>query len=401
MTHRHPGSDSSPPEAPTVTLAIQDLARGGAGVARDESGRVVFVPFTAPGDEVRARIIETKKNYAQAELVEIIKPSPHRQTPPCPVFGRCGGCQWQHLPYELQWKTKFQGALHALARVGIEKPSREGWVEELPAERIWEYRNRVQLRGLGDELGFFAAGTNQRVPVDRCPIARPEINAAWGETREEGRRFDQPYKVEVEVLPDGTIRRSWNSRHGAQGFRQVHDEQNEKLKRWVASALTPGREVLDLFGGAGNLSLGLAQGPALAVGVHCVDLGAPTGDVARELAAGWGGAPGGFAFHREPVVRWLVKKASNAQRRAQPAAPLSVILDPPREGLGADFTAIASALEALGAREIVAVGCDPDAWARDLSRFAKRGWKLERAAILDLFPQTPHVESIARLDFGL
>lgn len=359
------------------TLRIQDLARGGAGVARDESGRVVFVPYTAPGDLVRVRITETKKNYAQAELIEVIEPSPQRQAPPCPVFGRCGGCQWQHLPYELQWKTKVQGVLHALSRVQVTPP---GPPEELPAERIWDYRNRVQLRGFEGELGFFAAGTNDRVAVDRCAIARPEINAVWEGTRAEGARFDRPYKVEVEVLPDGGVRKSWNSSHGALGFRQIHDEQNEKLKAWVTRSLTPGGALLDLFGGAGNLSLGLVERMAK---IDCVDTGAPKG-----LQPG-----AGYTFHRQPVTSWIVKKASANPRPAYSSA----ILDPPREGLGADFTAIAQALESLGVREIAAVGCDPDAWARDVSRFVKRGWNLTSVAILDLFPQTPHVESLALL----
>ena len=361
-----------------ITLKIQDLARGGAGVARDESGRVVFVPYTAPGDLVRIRIVETKKNYAQAELIEILEPSPQRQKPPCPVFGRCGGCQWQHLPYEIQWKTKVQGVLHALSRVQIAPP---GPPEELPAERIWEYRNRVQLRGFKGELGFFAPGTNDRVPVDRCAIARPEINAVWEETRLEGARLERPYKVEVEVMPDGSVRKSWNSSHGAHGFRQVHDEQNEKLKAWVARGIAPGGALLDLFGGAGNLSLGLMDRTAT---IDCVDTGAPRD---RE-------EPGRkYRFHRESVARWVVKKASLNPRPVFDSA----ILDPPREGLGADFAAIAQSLESLGVRQIAAVGCDPDAWARDVSKFVKRGWQLTNVAILDLFPQTPHVESLALL----
>jgi 23S rRNA (uracil1939-C5)-methyltransferase len=374
---------------PILTLTIHDLARGGAGVARDAEGRVVFVPFTAPGDVVSVRIIESKKNYAQGELLEILTPAPLRQTPPCPVFGRCGGCQWQHLPYELQFKTKFEGALQALARVGVPRPHR---VDGLHADRIWEYRNRVQLRGHKDELGFLAAGSNTRVPVDRCAIARPEINAVWSEIREEGRKLELPYKVEVEVLGDGSIRKSWNAKHAAQGFRQVHDEQNDKLRKWVAESLIPGLPVLDLYGGAGNLSLGLG---ALASEVDCVDIGSPTGDQAQATARSWRGSPASFRFHRQPVVPWIVKKVSESRKGK--AAPISVILDPPREGLDADFQVVAESIETLGARDILAVGCDADSWARDVARFVKRGWVLERAAVLDLFPQTPHVESLARL----
>jgi 23S rRNA (uracil1939-C5)-methyltransferase len=363
-----------------TAFVIHDLSRGGAGVSRQEDGRIVFIPFTAPGDVVRARIIEQKKSYAQAELLEVIRPAPERRTPPCPVFGRCGGCQWQHLPYDLQWKTKVQGVRHALSRVQV---ALSGELEELPAERVWEYRNRVQLRGFKHELGFFAAGSHDRVAVDRCAIARPEINAAWERIRGEGMRLDRPYKVEVEVLPGGELLESWNASHGAHGFRQVHDEQNEKLKAWVARSVTPGGALLDLFGGAGNLSLGLAGAMKR---IDCVDTGAP-----RQSTEARGGLH--YGFHQAPVARWIVKKASARPRSAFDSA----ILDPPREGLGSDIGAIAGALEELGVRELIAVGCDVDAWARDISRFVVRGWRLERAAVLDLFPQTPHVESLALL----
>jgi tRNA/tmRNA/rRNA uracil-C5-methylase (TrmA/RlmC/RlmD family) len=375
------------PSQPEITLTIHDLARGGAGVARDESGRIVFVPYTAPGDRVRARILEprdaraAKKNYAQAELIEVIEPSPSRVRPPCPVFGRCGGCQWQHLPYELQWRTKVAGVAHALKRVQVELPGPMG---ELPAERVWNYRNRVQLRGEGHELGFFAAGTHERVPVAACAIARPEINAVWEQVREEGARLPRPYKVEVEALPDGSIRKSWNAPHGAQGFRQVHDEQNEKLKAWVADRIAPGGKLLDLYGGAGNLSLGLAGKMA---SIDCVDVGSPRGP-----------GPGpSYRFHRSAVAPWVERQASAVKNAPTALRYGSAVLDPPREGLAEDFGVIARSLEELGVAEIVAVGCDPDAWARDVSRFIKRGWRLEEVAVLDLFPQTPHVESLALL----
>ncbi len=359
-----------------LTLRIQDLARGGAGVARDESGRVIFVPYTAPGDLVRVEVVEERKNYAQGRLLEVLEPSPVRVQPACPVFGRCGGCQWQHLPYELQWKTKASGVRHALSRTQIELEAAR-W-EEFPAERIWEYRNRVQVRGFGQQMGFFEPGTKNLVPVDRCAIARPEINARWSAIREEGSRKEAPYKVEIEVLEDGSVRQAWNAKHAALGFRQIHDEQNARLKAWVAGALTPGRVLYDLFGGSGNLSSGLS---GKMTRIHCVDFSAPEASSRPEQ---------GYHFHRGDVSRWISRQQGTGEEA-------SAIIDPPREGLGQSFGAIADGLERLGVGELVAVGCDPDSWARDLSRFRRRGWTLERAAVFDLFPQTSHVESVARL----
>jgi tRNA/tmRNA/rRNA uracil-C5-methylase (TrmA/RlmC/RlmD family) len=302
-----------------------------------------------------------------------------RITPRCPVFGRCGGCQWQHLPYSLQWQTKARGVRHALDRVQGIYPAPEAWIE-LPAEQIWEYRNRVQLRGVGDKVGFYSAGSRDLVSVDRCDIARSEINGVLPEIRAEGARRDRPYKVEVEVFPGGEVRKFWNARHAAGGFRQVHDAQNEKMRRFVRDTLSPGRRLIDLFGGSGNLSAPLADRMSA---IHCVDVSAP-----RERPAD---APANLAFYRADVLFWLLKKA------IPPGIPTSAIIDPPREGLGSGFGEIAPALEALGVDEIVAVGCDPDAWARDLSRWIRRDWRIEKIAVVDLFPQTPHVESIALL----
>lgn len=377
--------DSSANPQNILTIQIKDLARGGAGVARDESGRVVFVPFTAPGDQIRARIVHQEKRYAQAEIVEILKSSSERQVPPCPVFTQCGGCQWQHLPYATQWKTKSAGVRHALDRVKVPIPSQ--W-DEFPAQRIWEYRNRIQLRGFGEEIGYFAARSHDLVPIQSCAIARPEINAELEKTRQEGKLLARPYKVELEILPSGQVRKTWNSAHGAAGFRQIHDDQNEKLREWVAAVLLPqraGADLLDLYGGSGNLSLPLASHMGT---VHCVDSSAPA--VRPEYT------PANFQFHRSAVLPWILRKVKTLSS-ATPTRATAAILDPPRMGLGKDFVEIAAGLEAMGVETLIAVGCDPDSWARDICRFVKRGWKLTRAGALDFFPQTPHSEAVGLL----
>ena len=366
-------------EAEYLILTISDLSRGGSGVARDPGGRVIFVPFTAPGDEVRVKILDTEKRYAQAELVEMIKPSSLRVQPKCPVFMKCGGCQWQHLPYELQWKTKVSGVKHVLSRYKVEFSE---IFKELPAERIWEYRNRIQLRGFQEQMGFFAPGSHDLISISRCDISRPEINASLSEIRRTGLSKTKPYKVEVEVLESGEVTHSWNSPHAAAGFRQVHDEQNEKLKSWVREHISPNREVYDLFGGRGNLSIQLA---AQGMKVQCVDLSSP-----QERPPG---TPSSLEFHCSSVLPWLMKQVRSHKDSFQKSA----VLDPPREGLGENFAEIANSLEALGVDEVLAVGCDADSWGRDVSRFCRRGWKLTHVAALDLFPQTPHVESLAVL----
>ncbi len=380
-------------------LVVQDLARGGNGVARLD-GRVLFVPLTMPGDVISARIVSVDKRFATAELVEIEAPSPSRAEPPCPVFGICGGCTWQHVPYEKQWATKRDGALHALSRTGIVF---EGRVEEFPALDAWHYRNRIQLRarpavtGSGVDLGFFARRSKDLVSVEHCYIARPELNAKLPEIRAQAETAiaarlakGEPRpesKIEVEVLPDGTTREMWNAPHGAMGFRQVNDAQNDRMCEYVRGNLSAGAHLLDLYGGAGNFSYDDAAKYAF---VECVDVGSPEG--------GFSGQPENYRFFKTDVARWLDRRAKEFGKGVfKPKGSVEVVLDPPREGLADQSNKIAGALAELGARKIIAIGCDADAWARDLSRLAKHGWKIEKIAIFDLFPQTPHVESIAVL----
>ncbi len=364
-----------------IDLHITDLSRSGPGLGRDTSGRVVFVPFTAPGDRVRVEIIAEEKRYSEGRVVKFISQSPMRQPPPCAAFGTCGGCQWQHLPYSVQWQTKKSGVSHSLARVNVESENIP--FTEIPAEKIWEYRNRIQLRGFGPEIGFYIRGTNKIVPIDKCYIARPEINDRIIAAKNSGKSRPKEYKLELEVFPDGAVTETWNSGHSALGFRQVHDEQNEKLKAWVAGNLTAGGILLDLYGGSGNLSLEIAERFQK---VHCVDVGAPLN---RSTST-----PGNYLFHRTPVLEWLRKEEALL---AKSTIPVRVVVDPPREGLGNELVPIVEILKNLPVVETILIGCDSDQWARATSRFIKHGWRLESLGALDFFPQTSHVETLAAL----
>lgn len=360
-----------------LDLEISDLSRGGSGVAKDEQGRVIFVPLSAPGDLLKVRVTDQKKRYAEGEIIEILKPSPQRIQPRCKVFGQCGGCQWQHLPYELQWKTKFMGVSHALKRVGIELKS----FEEKPADSIYGYRNRIQMRGKGSQFGFFERGSNRLVSIDRCEIARAEINSEIEKLKNKADLPQNDYKIEIETNPSGKVSCHWNSKHAAGGFRQVNDEQNNFLVQWVQRSLTRNRTVVDLFGGSGNLSLGLASQMKQ---IYCVDLGKPRLE---------NPVPPNFHLIRSDVKKWLSTFKWDA------GEGFSVIIDPPREGLLDGFNEVAEPLQKWGADELIAVGCDPDSWARDLSKWIKKGWKIESALAIDLFPQTSHVESVALLRY--
>jgi tRNA/tmRNA/rRNA uracil-C5-methylase (TrmA/RlmC/RlmD family) len=222
------------------------------------------------------------------------------------------------------------------------------------------------------------------VSVDRCWIARPEINQNLENVRKQGLQLKKPYKVEVEVTLTGSVKYAWNSRHAAGGFRQVHDAQNEKLRNWIVREISSSPVLYDLFGGWGNLSIPLVDKMSE---IHCVDLSTPVEHPPH--------VPAHLHFHQAPVLEWLQEAVSRIRPEKEKKAV--AILDPPREGLAEHFQEIAQALKALGVQEIIAVGCDPDAWARDVGRWIKQGWKLEKVMVIDLFPQTSHIESVGLL----
>ena len=369
----------------TLTLTITDVSRGGAGVARPEKGRTVFVPYTMAGDIVKARITELKKKFANAELIDIIDASPDRVAARCEVFGRCGGCQWQHIPYAQQWQIKIASIHQALKSSQIKF---SGPIKEYPAEQIWNYRNRIQLRGYKDTLGYYAPRSHDIVDLSQCEIANPQINSILETIKTEGKQSGKPYKVEVEVLANEEIRSTWNDRHAAAGFRQVNDEQNQKLKHWIKETLVSQQPILDLYGGSANLSWDLA---AQERQVHCIDMSAP---VERPE-----NCPSNLQFYQSNVLPWLKQRITDIRfkRIVESDSPYAAIIDPPRGGLGDEFDDIVERLETLNVNEIIAVGCKTDTWVRDVAQFIARGWELQKIAAFDFFPQTIHLESTAYL----
>ena len=362
-----------------VIIDIVDLSRGGAGFGRDENGRAVFVPYTMPGDQVKVKITKAKSKFAEGYALEILKPSEQRIEAKCEVFGRCGGCQWQHIPYSQQWQTKKQGVLNALS---LNKTNITCNIDEFPAEHPWHYRNRVQLRGNINEIGFFESLSNKIVNIQHCPITHPTINTEIPVLLEQGKQFRKPYKVEVNLTVDGKVEAIWNDEHASSGFRQVNDEQNEKLKNWINEHIPDDIPVLDLYGGSGNLSKPfMSDVPE----IHCVDLSVPDNSLAPAKH---------FHFHKSSVASWLEKQVSSKSIETN---EWTALLDPPRDALAKDGEAIVSALKKLKVNTIIFVGCKTDPWSRDLSIMIKQGWKLKHLAVFDFFPQTYHVESAAVL----
>lgn len=422
-------------------LRIDSLAYGGSGVGRLD-GKAVFVPLTAPGDQIHCRIVQDRKRYAEAEMIELLVAAPRRRVPPCPVFGDCGGCQWQHLPYAEQCRWKERIFAETLRRQAKIEASRLRPL--VPAPDEWGYRGRVQFKcrqtEAGFVMGFYRRGTHYVIDVASCPIAAPRLNGVLAlfrrwlpdspcphlvpqvdmEVDDEGRvrvtvhalgtaaaalgaylhplaeqagisLFMQSGRKEtllrvcggeaLHILPLGAG--SLRLAYGAGGFAQVNLEQNRQLVREVccAAALTGGERVLDLYCGMGNFSLPLALQGGEVVGVENY---APAIEQAERNARA--NALANARFHARP--------AEAAIRDVAAAKPFDlVVLDPPRTGA----YEVVRELVRLRPPRIIYVSCDPPTLARDLVPLLHGGYEVVSARPFDLFPQTYHTESLTVL----
>ncbi|MCM2263793.1 MAG: 23S rRNA (uracil(1939)-C(5))-methyltransferase RlmD [Desulfuromonadales bacterium] len=421
-----------------IELEIETLTFGGRGLGR-HNGKAVFVPYTAPGDRVRCRATHDRAHFVEAQLYEMLQPSRLRRTPPCPVAGVCGGCDWQHLPYDEQLRWKERLFHEQLLRTGV--ASIDALLPIAAAPDEWAYRNRMQFKCRqtqeGFVAGFYRHASHYVVDAPFCRLAIPAIQATYEFLRKalpDAPRPDAIPQVDVScsddlstsvllhVLPDACSPvRGWlqatagqggfaaavqsgrkqsiemvtgdaglvtvvdspplSLRIGAGGFAQVNPDQNRRLvDAVVAAAALSGRErVLDLFCGVGNFTLPLARRADSVVGVESY---APA--IVDAVANASRHAIGNVTFHAEP--------AEGAALRHGPFD--LVLLDPPRTGA---YPVMRDLLE-LRPRRILYVSCDPVTLTRDLQPLVHNGYRVITSRPFDLFPQTWHVESLTVLE---
>ena len=217
-----------------VDLKIEDIAFGGKGVAR-ENGKAVFVPYTIEDETISAEIVREKKQFAEAELVDLKESSPHRVQPECPYFGRCGGCAYQHIEYEHQLAIKWRQVRDALQRIGKFKdvPMRP----IVPSPLAYAYRNRITVHAENGVIGFFQRDSHRLIDIERCPISSEEINHALSDLRRQQVR-DGHY----------TLRAS----SGPRVFSQTNDAVANALRDLIAGLIAPNQQLLiDAYCGAG------------------------------------------------------------------------------------------------------------------------------------------------------
>lgn len=363
-----------------MEVTIESLAAGGDGVAHAPDGRVVFVPFTAPGDRVRLRITESRGRFLRATVETLLAPGASRSDPVCPVFGSCGGCSWQHVSMEAQLEAKRRIVEDALSRLGGLRFAGEVQITASPV--AYGYRARTRVLRHGGRTGYRRRRSHAIVSVTRCPVLTPELDASLHALAASREARDGEHELGGGELLVGEDR----LRVSPGVFFQANAALHDALASAVLGAAGEGRNALEIFSGAGFFTLGLSRRFAAVTAVESD--AAAVQDLHHNLAQA-----------RRSNVRVLAQPIEQAWRQLEgsPADPPLdlVLLDPPRTGLPPEAP---ERLAGLAPGRIVYLSCDPATLARDCARLGQAGYGLRAVEAFDLFPQTPHVEVLATLE---
>ncbi len=449
-----------------MLLNIEKLIYGGDGLARlptesnnndDRSrGKAVFVPFVLANEKIEAALIEQKPGFARAKAEAIVEHSPHRVQPPCPYYGHCGGCHYQHASYEHQLEIKKEILRESLRRTAkLDLPFN---IEVHPSPP-WNYRNRSRLQvqlAPAFALGYFKFASHELLPAEHCPISSPLINSGIASLWQIGRAGKVPRGVrEIEffanaddtqlLLDVGCARearraavRDWaeelraalpaiagvvafrepnpgdrkarapeilvtvgagyltyQTRHAAYrvsagSFFQTNRHLTDELVQ-IVTAGQSGQLALDLYAGAGLFSTALASDFHHVVSVESSQTS--SADLSYNQSAN------GEVV--QAATEQYLARAENSGRVGKGTVllhthvkPDLAVVDPPRSGLG---ERVARLLATLGAPRVIYVSCDPATLARDLVTLLAAGYRVEQVHLVDLFPQTYHLESVVHL----
>lgn len=424
------------PTAPSLpqTVDVLRIAPGGDGIGRFESGEAVFVPASAPGDRIEVQSAKRQQGVLTAEHFRLIEGGPDRRALPCPYGQKCGGCDFMHLTVEAQRREKLTMLDEALTRIGGDPPRPAS--TRLIAENDLVYRSRVRLHvDKQGNVGYHSERSNRMVPIERCLIAVPLINAALASLARLGeidkkrlsfcaeielRATDEPPQLAVRLSPrKGTkLRAELYAPLFAEGalvviadspedkqlcqnipvtdevtlkvpvaaFSQVHRAINRRLVDTVVKAATlrDHQSFLDAYAGAGNFALPLLKAGLIGEAVDQSDAGILSArSVARDL-----GLP--FAGFSVGNAKTLLGQFVKNKRRFD-----YIVLDPPRRG-AKDVLELCLRLRP---RTMALIGCDPVNFARDLGQLVSLGGTIESLTLFDMFPETHHSETLAIVEF--
>lgn len=433
---------------PLSAVAIDKLSFGGNGVCRID-GKVCFVPFSCPGDEVSLRVTYQKKSYCIASINKIINPSPSRVTPECPIFGACGGCCWQHIGYATQLEHKRKIMEETLWRGARVRP--ELIEDVVDASMQYGYRSRLQFKVSSDggriKIGFYRQGSHQvEDAVAGCPVARPIINQVLSRCREVLQSYPDINSVSQICIDAGDKGVMVVIQHERSvtldGRRYLVDKadalwpcaglfikENGPLnfeKLWGCAELSyfmglagiEQKQVIITYSPGGFAQVNQLQNIAMLSVIrrlgtflpteHLLDLYCGNGNFSLPLAfdvASVTGIEGNKESINSAERNRLLNEVANASffcedvtsgvRRLADKGRIfdTVLLDPPRSGAGNSVNEIVR----LRPNKIIYVSCDPSTLARDCGIFSGFGYSVVKSVPIDMFPQTYHIESVTLL----
>jgi 23S rRNA (uracil1939-C5)-methyltransferase len=405
------------PTKPVFDVELITFTYGGECMGRLPDGRAVFVPFTLPGELVRVELVEEKRSYARARLLEVLKPSPQRIAPRCVHFGVCGGCHYQHVDYSHQLAAKQEILRDQFERIaGIVNPP---IAEIIPSPVHWHYRNNVQFHlDPNGKLGYLAGGANTVVPIRECFLPEPSLNELWPqldfEPLDELERVHLRRGSDDEMLlalesndshpPEMTVDIPLSVVHlgpagrlimagedhlvmevlgkpfkvRADSFFQVNTPQAEAMVKYLLEVLPtePKDLFMDVYCGVGLFSKFLASRYQRCKAIESSP--SACDDFAENL-------------DEYDHIELYIGTAEDILPRLQVEGGLAVV-DPPRAGIE---RAALDALMEIQPQILAYVSCDPATLARDAKRLLAGGYNLVSVQPFDLFPQTYHIESIS------
>ena len=361
-----------------VDLKIEDVAFGGKGVGR-ENGKAVFVPFTIDGEMISAQITREKKQFAEAEVVDLQERSPHRVNPECPYFGRCGGCRYQHIDYEHQLAIKWRQVRDVLQRIGKFKdiPMRP----IIPSPISYAYRNRITVHAQEGVIGFFRRDSHRLIDIERCPISLDEVNQALTELRARAPR-DGHYTLRAQS--------------GPRVFSQANDTVANALRDLIARLIPGDQELLiDAYCGAGFFAKRLLEKFERIIGIDWDRFAIAAAIENATAKENYIVGDVDVELKRLLQIDGVEAAVSAAIRGgiAGDTPATTVIVDPPATGLTEN---VRQALIDAAPATLIYVSCNPPTLARDLREMEQK-FTIESVTPLDMFPQTAEIEVAVHL----
>lgn len=414
------------------------MVYGGDGLARLSGGKAVFLPFVLPGEEVNATLLKEKSSFARANADEVLGPSDKRVKPQCPYFGSCGGCHYQHAGYKTQLELKG-----SILRETLLRNAKLDWKGDIIAHSAepWHYRNRTRLKVRGGHdfaIGYHRFASHELLPIIECPISSPTVNQVIQHLWEIGATGAVPVGLnEIELFVDHADSRlvlELIHAPGATGIREFAGQLQNRLPsiqgaglfEQPASGPAVPAEMKDTVGNpsllyqVGEKSFRVSAGAFFQTNRFLVNelvktvVGDFFGNIALDLYSGVGlfanhlakrfsqvfaveSAPASSTDLQSNVLKNVVPVKTEVEQflpRCLNMHPDVVVVDPPRAGLGPKVTQL---LAALRVKRISYVSCDPATLARDVRLLLETGYHVEEVHLVDLFPQTYHIETVIRL----